>query len=73
MYSLAPLSVNSRGGKCATLLNGKDRVNGILQLDIIFPPGNFERDPTAARQNITARVTPNVNQFFTDLENWAIP
>ena len=73
MYSLSPLSVNARGGKTATLLNGKDRVHGILQLDVVFPPGNFERDPTAARQNITARVTPAIDTFFTDLDNWAIP
>ena len=73
MYSLSPLSVNARGGKTATLLCGNDRVTTYLPLEIIFPPCNFDRDETAVRQNITARVTSCVDTFFSELDDWAIP
>ena len=60
-------------GKTSTLLRGTDRVTTLLPLEIIFPPGNFDRDETAVRQNITARVTTCVDTFFTELDDWAIP
>ena len=73
MYCLSKLSVSARGAKSATLLDGQDKVFGVLPLEILFPPGNFERDPSATRQNITTRVSPSVATFFEDLDNWAIP
>ena len=73
MFALSKLSVSARGAKTATLLDGQDKVFGVLPLEIIFPPGNFERDPSATRQNITARVSPSVGTFFEDLDAWAIP
>ena len=73
MYSLSPRSVNARGGKTSTLLRGTDRVTTLLPLEVIFPPGNFDRDETAVRQNIAARITTCVDTFFSELDDWAIP
>ena len=72
--SIAALNVNSRGSKSALVLRDNERFAHVFEqpVECPFVPGSYNREESSLRQNIVFRPTPELEEFFSKLDVWAV-
>jgi hypothetical protein len=74
LWSLADVNVNAKGAKTCQLQseNGKVQQSADDFCTAPFGPNNFDKDPLATRQNLELRVTPQLEAWFTQFDEWMV-
>ena len=73
-WSLADVNVNSKGAKTCQLTSEKGKVQQSADdfCTTPFGPSNFDKDPLATRQNLELRITPQLEAWFTQVDEWMV-
>ena len=72
--SISGINVSSRGSKSALIFKDNERFGHVFEqpTECVFQPGSYDRDEAALRQNVVFRPTQEMEQFFTQLDEWAV-
>ena len=73
LLSLSNTTVNGRGNKTASCLDGKERFVTSFEepARCLFGPSTFDKDEAAVRQGLPFELTQELSEFFTHLDVWA--
>ena len=73
LLSLSNITVNGRGNKTASVLDGNQRLVKSFEepARCLFGPSTFDKDEAAVRQGLPFELTQELSEFFTHLDVWA--
>ena len=72
--TISGINVSSRGTKSALIFKSEERFSHVFEqpVECVFQPGSYDRDDAALRQNVVFRPTQEMEQFFDELDQWAV-
>ena len=72
--SASGINVNSRGSKSALIFKDNERFSHVFEqpTECVFQPGSYDRDEAALRQNVVFRPSQEMEEFFKQLDEWAV-